>query len=147
MRLISARPEFPRSERGSGAAAVIIFAFLFLALAAFVVDGGLSISQRERAADIAEQAARYAAQKLDTDALRHDRTVIDTAACATRVRDFAERSGITGPDLANAVCTDTQPQKVTVRIQLTYRPTLTGFFYNGSLTVTGTATAEVVTGP
>ncbi|MFD0070515.1 pilus assembly protein TadG-related protein, partial [Streptomyces sp. NPDC127574] len=45
-------------DRGSGAGAVIIFALLFLSLSAFVIDGGMSISKRERAADIAEQAAR-----------------------------------------------------------------------------------------
>ena len=52
-------------DRGSGAGAVIIFALVFLSLAAFVIDGGMSISKRERAADIAEQAARYAAQDID----------------------------------------------------------------------------------
>jgi Flp pilus assembly protein TadG len=44
-------------DRGSGAGAVIIFTLVFLSLSAFVIDGGLSISKRERAADIAEQAA------------------------------------------------------------------------------------------
>ena len=56
-------------DRGSGAGAVIIFALVFLSLSAFVIDGGLSISKRERAADIAEQAARYAAQDLDTEGI------------------------------------------------------------------------------
>lgn len=60
----------PLADRGSGAAAVIIFAIVFMALAAFVVDGGLSISKRERAADIAEQAARYAAQDINIEQLR-----------------------------------------------------------------------------
>lgn len=59
-------------DRGSGAGAVIIFALVFLSLSAFVIDGGMSISKRERAADIAEQAARYAAQDIDREALYDD---------------------------------------------------------------------------
>jgi Flp pilus assembly protein TadG len=134
-------------DRGSGAGAVIIFALLFLALAGFVVDGGLSISKRERAADIAEQAARYAADDLDEDALRADgKAVIIYADCGDRVREFAQQSGLTGADLNAAECTSATADRVEVSIQLTYHPVLTGFFYSGSVTVHGTAAAEVETG-
>ncbi len=135
------------ADRGSGAAAVIIFASLFMVLAAFVIDGGLSISQRERAADIAEQAARYAAEDIDQGALRNNGTVvINYANCAARVRQFAQQSGLSGPDVAASGCTDAAADHVQVEIRLTYRPVLTGLFYNAPIEVHGTAKAVPLTG-
>jgi Flp pilus assembly protein TadG len=136
-----------RDQRGSGAAAVIIFSFVFLALAAFVIDGGLSISQRERAADIAEQAARYAAEDINEADLRSNGdVVIDYADCDARVRQFAAESGLTPTDVAASGCTRADAQEVTVEIQLTYRPVLTGILYDHSLKVHGTAQADPLTG-
>ena len=140
-----------RDDRGSGAAAVLIFAVVFMALAAFVVDGGLSISKRERAADIAEQAARYAAQDIDVEALRNapagTQPVINDADCDARVKDFAQQSGLDQNDVNGSGCTLAEPDRVEVTVQLTYRPVLTGFFYDHDIVVHGTAAAESVTGP
>lgn len=132
-------------DRGSGAGAVIIFALVFLSLAAFVVDGGLSISQRERAADIAEQAARYAAQDIDREALYDGEggaAPINAGNCAARVRDFAAEMGMSGADAAASGCVAANAQRVEVRIQLTYQPIFTGMFYGSSIHVSGTAVAE-----
>jgi len=140
-----------RDDRGSGAAAVLIFALVFMVLAAFVVDGGLSISKRERAADIAEQAARFAAQDIDINALRTapagSSPVINVADCDARVKEFAAQSGLSDNDIANSYCTHTAPDRVDVTVQLTYQPILTGFFYNHAIVVHGTAAAESLTGP
>jgi Flp pilus assembly protein TadG len=140
-----------RDDRGSGAAAVLIFALVFMVLAAFVVDGGLSISKRERAADIAEQAARYAAQDIDVDALRTapagTQPVIITGDCTARVQAFARSSHLTADDVQHSFCTAAQPDRVEVSVQLTYKPILTGYFYKGDIVVHGTAVAESVTGP
>ena len=139
----------PLDDRGSGAAAVIIFAVLFMGLAAFVIDGGLSISQRERAADIAEQAARYAAQDIDEEALRESQGAnapILFQNCAARVREFAQEAGLSGPDVAASGCVNANAQRVEVDIRLTYRPVLTGLFYDRDLTVHGTSIAESRTG-
>ncbi|KAF4405108.1 TadE/TadG family type IV pilus assembly protein [Streptomyces lycii] len=132
-------------DRGSGAAAVIIFAVLFMALAAFVIDGGLSISQRERAADIAEQAARYAAQDIDEAELRESNGTnapINYENCDARVKAFAAEAGMSGPDTAASGCLAANAQAVEVQIRLTYRPMLSGLFYDRPITVHGTAVAE-----
>lgn len=147
LRLHALRPD----DRGSGAAAVLIFALVFMTLAAFVVDGGLSISKRERAADIAEQAARYAAEDIDLDQLRNAQQggappVINGADCTGRVQEFAQQSGLDPADVAASHCTAIQDQRVEVSVQLTYQPILTGFFYDHAIVVHGTAAAEVVTG-
>lgn len=134
-------------DRGSGAAAVLIFAVLFLALAAFVIDGGLSISQRERAADIAEQAARYAAQDIDKEAIyKGEKAPINYGHCPQRVTRFVEKVGLRGADVAGSGCTAGSAQQVRVRVQLTYEPVLTGMFYSSPVVVHGEATAESVTG-
>jgi len=138
-------------DRGSGAAAVLIFALVFMSLAAFVVDGGLSISKRERAADIAEQAARYAAQDINLDSLYDgvagSQPSINFADCDNRVRAFAQQSGLDPDDVAASHCTLAQADRVEVSVQLTYEPMLTGFFYDHAVVVHGTAAAESVTGP
>lgn len=140
-----------RDDRGSGAAAVLIFAVVFMALAAFVVDGGLSISKRERAADIAEQAARYAAQDIDVEALRNDPAgtapKINFGDCDKRVHDFAAMSHMSQADIEGSHCTVANAGRVEVSIQLTYEPILTGFFYDHDVVVHGTAAAESLTGP
>lgn len=132
------------SDRGSGAVLVIFFAIVVLALAAFVVDGGLAIHQRERAADIAEQAARYAAQDLDEEALREGlgNAPINFGNCANRVAEYAASVDMNAADIAASACSQASVDRVTVQIRLTYRPVFTGFFFDRPLEVWGTATAE-----
>ncbi|MGI5437104.1 pilus assembly protein TadG-related protein [Streptomyces shenzhenensis] len=140
----SARRSSP-ADRGSGAGAVIIFTLVFLSLSAFVIDGGLSISKRERAADIAEQAARYAAQDIDKEALYENEggpAPINFQNCDARVKTFAREMNMTGPDIAASHCVAADTQQVEVEIQLTYQPVFTGMFYGGAVTVHGRALAE-----
>lgn len=145
--LARARARRGSGDRGSGAVIVIFFALVVLALAAFVVDGGLAIHQRERAADIAEQAARYAAQDLDEEALRQGlgNAPINFGNCPARVAEYAASVNMSAADTAASACSQASVDRVTVRIRLTYRPVFTGFFFDQPLTVWGTATAEAQT--
>ncbi|MET9758677.1 pilus assembly protein TadG-related protein [Streptomyces sp. NPDC006372] len=132
-------------DRGSGAGAVIIFTLVFLSLSAFVIDGGLSISKRERAADIAEQAARYAAQDIDLDALYENDggpAPINFGNCNARVKTFAREMDMTGADIAATHCVAADAQQVEVEVQLTYSPVFTGMFYGGDVVVHGQAVAQ-----
>ncbi|WP_189315768.1 pilus assembly protein TadG-related protein [Streptomyces brasiliensis] len=132
-------------DRGSGAGAVIIFALVFLSLSAFVIDGGLSISKRERAADIAEQAARYAAQDIDKEALYDNQggpAPINFQDCDARVKTFAREMDMSGADVAATHCVAANAQQVEVEVQLTYQPVFTGMFYGGDVVVHGQAVAE-----
>ncbi|QKW11059.1 hypothetical protein HUT18_21005 [Streptomyces sp. NA04227] len=133
-------------DRGSGAGAVIIFALVFLTLAAFVIDGGLSISKRERAADIAEQAARYAAQDIDRECLYQNcggnEAPINYQNCGARVKAFGREMGMTAADIAASHCVTANADQVEVEVQLTYDPVFTGLFYGGAITVKGRAVAE-----
>ncbi|MFD7240910.1 pilus assembly protein TadG-related protein [Streptomyces massasporeus] len=132
-------------DRGSGAGAVIIFTLVFLSLSAFVIDGGLSISKRERAADIAEQAARYAAQDIDRDALYENEggpAPINFENCNARVKAFAREMDMTGADIGATHCVAANAEQVQVEVQLTYSPVFTGMFYGGDVVVHGEAVAE-----
>lgn len=132
-------------DRGSGAGAVIIFALVFLSLSAFVIDGGLSISKRERAADIAEQAARYAAQDINIDDLYENGggdAPINFQNCDARVKAFARQMDMSGADTAATHCVAADAQQVQVQVQLTYSPIFTGMFYGGDVIVHGQGVAE-----
>ncbi|MFJ4818816.1 pilus assembly protein TadG-related protein [Streptomyces sp. NPDC088801] len=132
-------------DRGSGAGAVIIFTLVFLSLSAFVIDGGLSISKRERAADIAEQAARYAAQDIDRDALYENEggpAPINFENCNARVKAFAREMDMTGADIGATHCVVADAEQVEVEVQLTYSPVFTGMFYGGDVVVHGQAVAQ-----
>ncbi|MGW6060378.1 Tad domain-containing protein [Streptomyces sp. NPDC055189] len=131
-------------DRGSGAGAVIIFALVFLSLSAFVIDGGLSISKRERAADIAEQAARYAAQDIDREGIYEGAkgAPINYENCGARAQAFARELGMSGPDVAATHCVTANADQVEVEVQMTYSPVFTGMFYGGDVTVRGSAIAE-----
>ncbi|MFI6662629.1 TadE/TadG family type IV pilus assembly protein [Streptomyces sp. NPDC050523] len=132
-------------DRGSGAGAVIIFTLVFLSLSAFVIDGGLSISKRERAADIAEQAARYAAQDIDLDSLYENgggAAPINYQNCDARVKTFARQMDMSGADIAATHCVAADAQQVEVEVQLTYSPVFTGMFYGGDVVVHGEGVAQ-----
>lgn len=135
-------------DRGSGAGAVIIFAIVFLTLSAFVIDGGMSISKRERAADIAEQAARYAAQDLDTEGIYEGAkgAPINYENCGARVQAYARSTGMRGGDVAATHCVTANADQVEVEVQMTYSPVFTGMFYGGDVTVHGRAVAENAVG-
>jgi Flp pilus assembly protein TadG len=70
-------------DRGSVSLWVVIFAFVTLALLILIVDGGQVIVAKSRAADIAEQAARAAADDINPAALRNGQVSIAAGACGT----------------------------------------------------------------
>ena len=139
-------------DRGSGAIAVILFAMLFLALAAFVVDGGMAIAKRERAADLAEQAARFAAQDVNIEEVRNSANLGATAPinytmCRRDIRKFLATAGVDPRDVGEARCVrPTNARQVTVQVHLTYTPMMTGFFFDGEQHAVGEASAESLTG-
>ncbi|HLQ54651.1 MAG TPA: pilus assembly protein TadG-related protein, partial [Streptosporangiaceae bacterium] len=67
-------------DRGSVALWVIIFTFAVLVLVALIVDGGQLMNAKERAADVAEQAARAAANDVNVVDLRAGTVAIDPGA-------------------------------------------------------------------
>jgi Flp pilus assembly protein TadG len=88
------------ADRGSVALWVVIFTFAVLVLLTFVVDGGQLMNSKERAADMAEQAARAAANDIDIATLRGGAIQISPDACdaggpaASLVASYAKGTGL-----------------------------------------------------
>ncbi|MEV4891082.1 pilus assembly protein TadG-related protein [Nonomuraea sp. NPDC055795] len=57
-------------ERGSMSVFTVLFSVVVFLLAGLLVDGGAAINAKLRATDIAEQAARAAADQVDVEHLR-----------------------------------------------------------------------------
>ncbi|MFI6476811.1 flp pilus-assembly TadE/G-like family protein [Nonomuraea sp. NPDC050663] len=59
-----------RRDRGSMSVFTVLFSVVVFLLAGLLVDGGAAINARLRAADVAEQAARAGADRVDVEHLR-----------------------------------------------------------------------------
>lgn len=146
-------------DRGSVAVWLVIFTFAFMVLLTFVVDGGQLMNAKERAADIAEQAARATVDDIDITALRGSTGHISISAdactgggpAASLVAAYAHGTGVTAgipasyhgrPGcLTGTVRTSTGVQHfATVTVEITTRPVIPfGIF--GSYQVPATQTA------
>ncbi len=142
----------PRGERGSFTFAVIFWALMTMMLAGLVVDGGLALTERQRAGDIAEQAARAGADDLNPLLLRTGVYQLADDACAQATR-VAVASGITGDavtcgpqgtlTLPNGLVVPT----MTVQVRIQYTPILIGMIYSGQFIANASATAHPQPGP
>jgi hypothetical protein len=86
------------TERGSIALFYAITALAALMLAGLVIDGGAALATRERAADLADQAARAAVSAMAPASLRGSPTMLRAdPAAATRAADAVlTAAGATG---------------------------------------------------
>jgi len=145
-----------RDERGSFTLFTILWSFLILLLAALTIDGGLAITQRERAEDIADEAARAQAQNLNQGQLRGSgqadinlgdgcglaKAYIADAAPSVNYGTASFVScgyvpvAVRVPGAAGTV----ETQAVNVVVQLTYSPFVFDIF-GGTITVTESGTA------
>ncbi|MGH3320763.1 MAG: TadE/TadG family type IV pilus assembly protein [Streptosporangiaceae bacterium] len=131
-------------ERGSFAIFVSIFSLFVILLAGLLVDGGLAIYARQRAADEAGQAARYAADDIDLAHLRSTGTaVIDRDACV-RADDVIARYG----DAKKHDCyVPSDGSSVTVSVTIEFKAQILGIIPGlGTFEVTSHATANPVSG-
>lgn len=132
------------ADRGSISVLVLFFTIIALMLAALLVDVGNAMNARERAADIAEQAARAGANDIDVAALRAGRLAIDTATACDRVASLVAAYSASGGFHATANCAPPSPQQITVTVFVTTTPLIAKSL--GSFTVHASATAEPVCG-
>jgi type II secretory pathway pseudopilin PulG len=132
------------AEQGSVTVFVVFFAMVALALASLLVDVGNAVNAQERAADLAEQAARSAANAISVADLRNGTVVIDQArACVNAlnlIQAYADAGRIdaamTGP------CTYPSPRQVTVYVSVTTTPLISAFFGSFTMRAHETACAE-----
>lgn len=132
-------------ERGSLAMFVAIFSLFVIMLAGLVLDGGLAIYARQRAADEAEQAARYSADDVDVAMLRSGsgEPTINPGACG-RAAAVVARYG----DATDHTCqVSLDGRSVEVSVTITFQARLLGIIPGlGTFKVTSHATAQPVSG-
>ena len=148
MRARLPRPHRPRGQRGSFTFAVIFWALMTMILAGLVIDGGLAISERQRAGDIAEQAARAGADALDLNALRAGKYQLDPTGACDQARAVITASGLATAALtcdpigSLTLATGQVVPTMTVHVRIKYAPILIGIFYSGQFVADATATAH-----
>ncbi|MDN3357067.1 pilus assembly protein TadG-related protein [Actinomadura sp. DC4] len=131
----------PHRDRGTVALFTTIFAMFVLILAGLLVDGGLTIHARQRAADIAEQAARAAADTIDVAYLRRTgkaRILASSAPCR-RARLLASKY----PEVSGPIQCDTaggESARVIVQIHVKFQ--LLSAFGFSDMTMSSSASAH-----
>lgn len=129
-------------ERGTIALYTVLFTPAVFLLGGLLVDGGLAIHARERAADMAEQAARAGANQIDEAALRSTgEPVIDARrACREAAALLAEfDTPVEGGGPGCAATDDEVTVTVTIRVKLQLLSIAPGF---SDFTITSTASAH-----
>ena len=130
-----------RDDRG---AVVSVWAVLGLALTVLIigiaVDLSGQINAKRQANDVADQAARSAAQQVNTQSYLDDgRSVAVVAGRAkTAAVTYVQRYGMVGSAHIEA------RNRLVVETAATYRPVFLSMFGIGNLRVTGTATVQLV---
>jgi Flp pilus assembly protein TadG len=137
-------------ERGSAALFVAIFAPAMIFLAGLVIDGGAAIEARQRASDIAEQAARAAAGKCDVAVLRAKGVcrITSQAVAQAAAEPFLADNGVTTFSVVRTREVDpNEYEGVEVSVTITFTTTLLGIVPKyKTLTISETAEAIAVTG-
>jgi Flp pilus assembly protein TadG len=118
----------------------VIFAFFVLVLAGLLVDGGLAIHARQRAADIAEQAARAAADDIDVAHLRTtgEARINRATACGRAFRLLRAYPEVSARDCA-VPAVNRATVRVTIEVKLQLLSIVPGF---DTFTMDSEATAE-----
>lgn len=139
-----------RSDRGSAALFVAIFAPATIFIAGLVIDGGAGLEAKQRGSDIAEQAARAAAGQCDVALLRStsDCRITDRSAALAAASPYMSRAeGVTGWSLVLTRPVGNGFHGVRVNVTIQFRTTLLGIDPQfKTLTINSTAEAVAVTG-
>jgi Flp pilus assembly protein TadG len=128
-------------ERGSLTLMLAVLFIALLALAGIVIDGGAKLAAAENATSVAQEAARAGAGIVSkTTAYSRGVFVVNQAAAVGAAQQFLSSSGYHGtvsPVGANSI-------RVSVRITAPSR--VLSIISIDTMTVTGTATAQLVSG-
>jgi Flp pilus assembly protein TadG len=119
----------------------VLFSVVVFLLAGLLVDGGSAINARLRAADVAEQAARAAADRLDVDHLRQTgetRLLGEDQVCA-RAEEITAAQG--GGDVRFGECTVDGQAQVTVTVSVRWEAFFLGAIGFSGAEMTGEASA------
>jgi Flp pilus assembly protein TadG len=139
-------------DRGSVAVFTVVFAVAVIFLLALIVDGGNAMNARERAADIAGQAARAAADDISPATLRSgtlsgNALPIDWDSACGFAQQVVQKygAGLTGTKVTMSACPGRQSSatQAAITVQVVTQPLIGGGILGTfTETATGTATSE-----
>jgi Putative Flp pilus-assembly TadE/G-like len=151
-RLRAVQQDRHQAERGSVTLWLVIFALVAVTLLILVVDGGQVIVAKSRAADIAEQAARAAADDINPASLRSGQVAVAAGACdqggpaTSLISTYSQGVGVTASMKDCHVGTDAAgAPDVTVRVLVSTGVLFPSPFFPG-IHVQATETAYLACG-
>jgi Putative Flp pilus-assembly TadE/G-like len=136
-----------RGDRGTLSLFVVMLVPAVVLMAGLLVDGGIAINAKERAADVAQQAARAGANDLDVADLRSGQVQLAPDACAVALNFVPQYQGI------GAQAVGCQPGTagngdpvVTVQAKVVVHSQMLSLIGLGTFTETGSGSASPVCG-
>lgn len=128
-----------RDERGSVSVWLVMMTVALVVIVGIAVDLGGQVHARQRAHDVASEAARAGAQQLTTaDAMRGNQTAIDVSKGKAAALAYATAAGY------RATVTLTTDDLLQVTVTGSYQPVFLGAVGVGTAPVTAHASARVV---
>lgn len=128
-----------RNERGSISIWIVTSSFVMMMLVGLTVDLGGQVHAKQRAHDIAAQAARAGGQQVQAaPAIEGNFLAIDTAAARRAAEEYLAAAHVSG------TVTITGGDTITVDVTDVYRPKFLSLLGIGDLTVTGEASARLI---
>jgi Flp pilus assembly protein TadG len=136
-----------RGDDGSLTLFLVFYAIATLVLLALLVDGGIAINAKERAANIAEQAARAAANDVNVGQLRsgNPHVVINPGACSAAA-NIVTRYPLGKQMTASMRGCSVSIGGITATVEVSVHTTPIFSFFPGGFTMTSQASATPVCG-
>jgi hypothetical protein len=128
-----------RDERGSISIWMVTASFVMMVLVGLAVDLGGQVHAKQRAHNIAAEAARTGGEQVEAAPAIEGRYVsVDTTAARAAAEQYLAASGVTG------TVTVTGGDTIRVEVTDTYTPEFLSFIGIGDLTVSSDASARIV---
>lgn len=128
-----------REDRGSVSIWMATASFVMMVLVGLAVDLGGQVHAKQRAHNVAAEAARTGGQRVQpAPAIAGQHVRIDTAAARAAAQQYLETANVTG------TVTITGGNTVRVVVSDTYSPKFLSIIGVGTLTVTADASARIV---
>jgi Flp pilus assembly protein TadG len=129
----------PRDERGSISIWLVTSSFVMMMLVGLAVDLGGQVHAKQRAHDVAAQAARAGGQQVQAaPAIEGHFLAVDTAAARQAAEEYLAAAHVSG------TVTITGGDTITVDVTDVYDPKFLSVIGIGDLTVTGEASARLI---
>ncbi|MEU0382611.1 pilus assembly protein TadG-related protein [Streptomyces cyaneofuscatus] len=130
-----------RRDQGSVSVFFALFTVAILMVMGLLVDGGGTLNAANRATSLAQEAARTAGQQLDpAQAVEGTAITIDPDAAVGAAQDY-----LAAADVQGDVQITNGGQSLSVTVHDTYNTLFAQFVGKGTIQVTGTATARLMT--